>query len=307
MFNSGIVPKSFLDLISSFDISADTTDDFDATQPVARTVLSSNITDVELDIPLDDITVFYPPDLPDDVDNPGGVPSATSEWGTTIIHFETGEIALVQGFTLTGGTSGLAHVVDWSPDIGRGIVNTTATSHTVGEKVASFVSSVSHRAIILAVLKIEEEINNIFDYSSGHDHSGSQKGKPLPAAGLQAGSVVGSKIATGAIDETKLDTPSPPSSGQILSYNGIELEWGAIASTSVEGTFNYSDLVSGMLTVNHGFDGYVVVYIYNDDDKCVLPCNIEYIDSNSVGIDLQSFSIASDMLLTETWKYRVVK
>lgn len=221
-YNDGVIPQSYLDIVGSFDVASSTTDLFDMTILRAETRLGADITGSDTDIYLDDITVFFPNDLPDDGDNPGGIPSATSEWGRVILHFASGEIVLIEGFTIDSpGPSGWAHVAAYSPETGRGIIQTNAVAHFQGEKVYSYVSSATHTLLMRAIQKIESETLALFDFNTGHDHSGSMKGQPIPAAGIK----------DNAVTESKLFATNGPTNGYVLTSAGAgQFTWADPAS-----------------------------------------------------------------------------
>lgn len=60
--------------------------------------------------------------------------------------------------------------------------------------------------------------------------------------------------------------------------------------------FTSGDLVAGVNTVEHNLDQtYVSVTVYDNNEKIVLPDNVTAVDSNTVDIDLSSWTI------TGTW------
>lgn len=88
--------------------------------------------------------------------------------------------------------------------------------------------------------------------------------------------------------------------GYIFNFRGAEIE--GIGGTATYSTsFVDGDLSTGVLTVTHNlsFD-YPVVVVYNNSNKQVDPDDIEYVDSNSVKVDLSSFGT-----LSGTWYVRV--
>lgn len=219
LYNNGNIPISQLDIESSFDISSETTNEFDIARPRAQTDLSVNISETTLDILLDDITVFYPDDLPDESETPSGVPTANSKWGRIYLHFQSGEIILVEGFTLLSGTKGWVHVATTSPDNGRGVLGTDAAAHNKGERVYSLISHGSYTSVTSAIEKIESQLINIFSNISGHDHAGNQSGKQIPTAGIENNAITTQKIIAGAVTPLKLAATNSPLDTLIPSYN----------------------------------------------------------------------------------------
>jgi len=55
-------------------------------------------------------------------------------------------------------------------------------------------------------------------------------------------------------------------------------------------SFTKSDLVNNILNVNHNFNNkYVVVSVYNNLDKQVIPDEVNLIDSDTLTVDLSGF------------------
>lgn len=74
------------------------------------------------------------------------------------------------------------------------------------------------------------------------------------------------------------------------------------ASNSYTTSFDDGDLTAGVLTVNHTLGTkYVVAEVYDDNDKKILPDEVELTDSDNCDIDLSSFGTISG-----TWHVRVV-
>lgn len=109
--------------------------------------------------------------------------------------------------------------------------------------------------------------------------------------------------------------PSSPSASQ-LRYNTTDQrletfqsgEWKYLvtdsnyAQRSYQRQFSASDLVSGILTIEHNLNQkYVMISVFDEDDYVVVPDRIKVISENQVVIDFTSFEITGD------WKILVTR
>lgn len=131
-------------------------------------------------------------------------------------------------------------------------------------------------------------------------------------SGLTAGSVYYlSDVTAGLLTSTEPATEghiSKPvliatstTTGYIFNFRGAEVE-GIGGSATYSISFTNSDLSSGILTVTHNlsFD-YPMVIVYDSNNMVIGPDDIEYINSNSVEVDLSSWGTISG-----TWHIRVI-
>jgi hypothetical protein len=74
------------------------------------------------------------------------------------------------------------------------------------------------------------------------------------------------------------------------------------SATSYRTDFDNTDLASGILTVTHSLaQKYVLVQVYNNSDKMIIPDNITLTNTNSLSIDLGSFGT-----IAGTWNVVVI-
>lgn len=233
-FNNSRIPHSFDDISSGFDISSEILDSFDSSQPLAVSTLALSISESSLEIPVADVTVFVPA---------GSTFPVTNKYGLFYVHIGS-EIILIDGVSNEGpGDRGTLHVATYSPDNGRGCLDSDAADHERGALVQLLVSSGSHTLITSSLSKVQTELLDIFNYTTGHDHSGSMKGAQIPTAGLQNNAVTAQKIATSAVTPSKLLTTNSPTDDYFLKYNAAtqRFKWGegsagGFDSTSVNDT-----------------------------------------------------------------------
>lgn len=86
-------------------------------------------------------------------------------------------------------------------------------------------------------------VDALFNASTGHDHSGAHKGKPVIAAGLGAGSATGAALGsdvvtlTGAQILTNKTLTSPHMTGAVVDSGGLTITAGGLMVTAGVATF----------------------------------------------------------------------
>ena len=115
-------------------------------------------------------------------------------------------------------------------------------------------------------------------------------------------SIAGDLTATETTTEGSISKPLlvaiSTTEGYFINYRGVEIT----DSSSFYGSFTNSDLSSGILTVTHNLGHtYCSVTVVDNNDKVIIPDEINYTNSNSLTIDLTSFGT-----ITGTWRYIIL-
>jgi len=95
----------------------------------------------------------------------------------------------------------------------------------------------------------------------------------------------------------------PPETGDILVVSYLKSTGAVVSgSSSYRTSFTNSDLSNGVLTVTHNLgQQYVLVQVYDNNDKMISPDEVTLVNSNSLQVDLSSFGTISG-----TWHVVVV-
>lgn len=115
----------------------------------------------------------------------------------------------------------------------------------------------------------------------------------------------GDQITDRTIKQLELDLTNTPTDGQIVKINMPAGDMTAIDPTSVGAfrqSFTNADLSSGILTVTHNLAvQFILVRIYDNNDKVIEPDEYTATDSNILTVDLTTFGT-----LTGTWNISIV-
>jgi hypothetical protein len=131
-------------------------------------------------------------------------------------------------------------------------------------------------------------------------------GRITGLSGLTAGTayflsdtVAGTITATATTTEGSIIKPvlisDSTTSGYLYNMRGNEIVAGSV---SFYKSFDNTDLIAGVLSLNHGLGHkFAIVQIYDDSDKLVLADDITLVDDNNLTVDLSSYGAISP-----TWR-----
>jgi len=150
-----------------------------------------------------------------------------------------------------------------------------------------------------------DTLDNVCDRGATTDQTITAAGFTTTGAASLTGSVTlgNSDIAQVTVNSAFTLPTADGTVGQVLTTNGTgTVGWATPASSATYTTsFTNGDLVSGILSVNHGLGyEYLRPAVYDENDEIVIPTKVKSIDANNTDVYLTGFAP-----ITGTWHVRL--
>jgi len=194
----------------------------------------------------------------------------------------------------------------WADQTGEGGSGSSYTTPFTNASLSSGILTVTHNlGVTYPVVVIYDENENVIDPDEITYSTTNEIEIDLSSFGTIAGTwnvrvgTGGGGGATSLDEMTDIEFISgTPSDGQVLQYNAEAGKWRAETLNSTGTTSAYrdsfidDDLSSGdVLVVTHNLEQkYVIVSVYNNNDKQIIPDEIILDSTNQLTIDLSSFA-----------------
>ncbi len=202
----------------------------------------------------------------------------------------------------------------WTDQTGGGGSGSSYTTSFTNANLSSGILAVTHNlGVTYPVVIIYDENDNVIESDEITYSTTNEIAIDLSSFGTISGTwnvrvgTGGGGGATSLEEMTDVSFDSgTPTDNQVLQYNASEGKWKAetLVSTSVyRDSFIDSDLATGdILIVTHSLgQKYVVVAVYNNSDKQIIPDDVTLDSTTQLTIDLSSFAP-----LTGTWNIVVM-